>query len=575
MYRGPSLPELGGTYFFADHSGPIWSLRWSGVGASDLESRESELFPDDGPASISSFGEDAAGELYLVNLTPGEVYRVARKAEAGVAPPAARATAAHRALPKRGRFRSLRWTKAARAPAAPSAARVARAASADAIARAVAELGIPEVEDARTPVEEARFLLQAAAEIEHALLVQYLYGAYSLHVPAGAGVRDWRNWIVQIAREEMGHLLTVQNLLLAIGGSLHLDREDPTPDPGQAQAYPFPLRLQPLTLSSLAKYVTTESPLPEQLAPDVRARAEAAFALCRSTIGIGINHVGVLYARIYWLFQPDEIPQGPWRLPVGVFPDRHLKPTDFVATSLDRQADPSEGWQGADQGPLDGTIYVKTIPSLADGLQAIHYIAKQGEGWESSDNDDTHFERFLRIFEQFVLHLEQGGVYPTLPVPVNPFTSDPASPEPAAEQNRITYLPARLWADLFDLRYRMLVLELWLLMSLPRTDERRSLLIDHAIRVEMRIAIRQIAARLVGLPRKDEAPGESSSGVAAPPFRLAPGPLPTDAEGQRQMLRECMSAAATIAQQLESPENRQLLKQLRNADADLATALGT
>jgi hypothetical protein len=174
-----------------------------------------------------------------------------------------------------------------------------------------------------------------------------------------------------------------------------------------------------------------------------------------------------------------------------------------------------------------------------------------------------------------VLHLEQGGMYPTLPVPVNPFTSEPASPEPAAEQNRITYLPARLWADLFDLRYRMLVLELWLLMSLPRTDERRSLLIDHAIRVEMRIAIRQIAARLVGLPRKDEAPGESSSGVAAPPFRLAPGPLPTDAEGQRQMLRECMSAAATIAQQLESPENRQLLKQLRNADADLATALGT
>ena len=252
VYRGPSLPELNGTYFFADHSGPIWSLRWSGVGASDLQSRESELFPDDGPASISSFGEDAAGELYLVNLTPGEVYRIARKAEAGVAPPAARATAARRALPKRGRFRSLRWTKAARAPAAPSAARVARAASAEAIARAVAELGIPEVEDARTPVEEARFLLQAAAEVEHALLVQYLYGAYSLHVPAGAGVRDWRNWIVQIAREEMGHLLTVQNLLLAIGGSLHLDREDPTPDPDQAQAYPFPLRLQPLTLSSLA-----------------------------------------------------------------------------------------------------------------------------------------------------------------------------------------------------------------------------------------------------------------------------------------------------------------------------------
>ncbi|MFL6147781.1 MAG: ferritin-like domain-containing protein [Pseudonocardiaceae bacterium] len=37
------------------------------------------------------------------------------------------------------------------------------------------------------PRDEVVFLLTAAAEIEHALMVQYLYAAYSVHVLAGGG----------------------------------------------------------------------------------------------------------------------------------------------------------------------------------------------------------------------------------------------------------------------------------------------------------------------------------------------------------------------------------------------------
>src|SRR5688572_28878011 len=64
----------------------------------------------------------------------------------------------------------------------------------------------------------AVFLLHVAAEIEHALMVQYLYGAYSLGGPQvpeqyRAVVRDWQTLILGIAKEEMGHLVTVQNLL--------------------------------------------------------------------------------------------------------------------------------------------------------------------------------------------------------------------------------------------------------------------------------------------------------------------------------------------------------------------------
>src|SRR6266487_3152506 len=74
-------------------------------------------------------------------------------------------------------------------------------------------------------------LLHVGAEIEHSLMVQYLYSAYSLggpQVPAAERekVRGWQEAILGIAKEEMGHLLTVQNVLRLLGGALNLDRED-------------------------------------------------------------------------------------------------------------------------------------------------------------------------------------------------------------------------------------------------------------------------------------------------------------------------------------------------------------
>jgi rubrerythrin len=78
------------------------------------------------------------------------------------------------------------------------------------------------------PRDEVVFLLTAAAEIEHALMVQYLYAAYSVRVPVGGSnenqLRAVQSLLTQIAREEMGHLATVQNLLHLVGGPLNLNR---------------------------------------------------------------------------------------------------------------------------------------------------------------------------------------------------------------------------------------------------------------------------------------------------------------------------------------------------------------
>ena len=71
-YRGTGVPAFGSTYFYGDFcSGRIWGLAEEEGGTW----RATELLETN--ASISSFGEDEAGELYLTDLTRGGVYRLA------------------------------------------------------------------------------------------------------------------------------------------------------------------------------------------------------------------------------------------------------------------------------------------------------------------------------------------------------------------------------------------------------------------------------------------------------------------------------------------------------------------
>lgn len=78
VYRGCAIPALDGTYFFADFcSASIWSFRYDGVSVTNFTNRTSELAPGGGLAinSITSFGEDAFGELYICDRG-GEVFKI-------------------------------------------------------------------------------------------------------------------------------------------------------------------------------------------------------------------------------------------------------------------------------------------------------------------------------------------------------------------------------------------------------------------------------------------------------------------------------------------------------------------
>ncbi len=74
VYRGTSMPELYGKYLFADFVvGRIWALEGT------AEKPEAVLLNSGGPKpSISSFGEDAQGEVYVLDWQSGTIYRLAR-----------------------------------------------------------------------------------------------------------------------------------------------------------------------------------------------------------------------------------------------------------------------------------------------------------------------------------------------------------------------------------------------------------------------------------------------------------------------------------------------------------------
>lgn len=73
VYRGAQLPEWSGIYLYGDYgSGLVWGLLRDAEG----DWQNALLFQTG--LTISSFGEDEQGEVYLVNYR-GELYRLERK----------------------------------------------------------------------------------------------------------------------------------------------------------------------------------------------------------------------------------------------------------------------------------------------------------------------------------------------------------------------------------------------------------------------------------------------------------------------------------------------------------------
>lgn len=81
VYRGCAIPDLVGTYFYADYATRrIWSFRYQNNQMSSFTERTMELSWN---GSISSFGTDGCGEIYICQYgSVGSVYKIVANAPA-------------------------------------------------------------------------------------------------------------------------------------------------------------------------------------------------------------------------------------------------------------------------------------------------------------------------------------------------------------------------------------------------------------------------------------------------------------------------------------------------------------
>jgi hypothetical protein len=393
-------------------------------------------------------------------------------------------------------------------------------------------------------------LLKAAAEIEHSLMVQYLYAALSIGEPPFRGssvppnaatiAAGWRRQLLLIAREEMAHLLTVQNFFQILGIDPSLERQAfPAPS-----FYPFPFQLEPVSRHSLAKYVVAEMPASEATKiPEIIAEANTAA-------GSNVNLVGPIYHTL------SEIMKDSTRLT-----DADL---DFSG-AYTRQATADDWFAN------DADLIVRNPKSRDEVYQALREIGEQGEGpWEQArDSIPSHYSRFLSIYNAFPS--QKAGApadwTPTKAVPTNPNTS-------GAGAGAITNESALLWSRLSNIRYRMLLTLIQHALTLegPKSKDDtitpKGYLIDWAFE-EM------VGRKLAGLARLDRVissfpQGNDPNIKAASPFEL-PYSLfvPTNPHSRWKLQNQLIGASIGLRSQIKAVSgNHAILDEYDLIDAD-------
>jgi hypothetical protein len=397
-------------------------------------------------------------------------------------------------------------------------------------------------------------LLRAGAEVEHSLAAQYLYAAYSIDETSenrkNIESLTWKTYLRLVAREEMAHLVTVQNLLLALGAEPHLNRGPLHRHPSKL---PLPFKLEKVDKESLGKFVLFESPAHNQLTE----ADKGVMKEIRESLGDKKSHllrVGSIYAALYWLFLENE-KQGPdWpfsQADVNVlkkkYPKKyHLRDKDFVGThEYEERAATAKEW-----GIFESSTHVDGASPRETALASLRWIMSQGEGPNAIE--DSHFRRFLKIYREF-----KKGNAPSLimRVPTNPRVPGArGGGTPGAEVGpEITNHGTKRWGGLFNFRYQFMLLDILDALTTSRktqAEKRRLFATWATVEMEFMKKIGQALPRMFLTNPKKQKPGshgkpKAPSPAGAPFQTVFLPPTPSDRQALRRQLleesNECVS----------------------------------
>ncbi|MDE0108766.1 MAG: ferritin-like domain-containing protein [Defluviicoccus sp.] len=184
-------------------------------------------------------------------------------------------------------------------------------------------------------------LLHEAAEVEHSVMLMYLFAAFSLKRPhfaslAGHGQRRPRrpNNLLAIAIEEMVHLDVINRLLHELGAAPALTRQD---FPFEPAIYPMRMSLEPASRITFAKYLIIESP-PGALVEDKEVSKSLAPLM---PVIEQVQPVGSMYRRIREVLaiakqaEPDRVDWCRWDLELmGVQDEGETEHYEFFRSVL-------------------------------------------------------------------------------------------------------------------------------------------------------------------------------------------------------------------------------------------------
>lgn len=342
--------------------------------------------------------------------------------------------------------------------------------------------------------EELIIALTEAAELEHGLLVQYLFAAFSMKRFPDEGVtwpqlermRAWERAILRVAREEMAHLATVNNLLLVFGGAPHFNR----PNLPQRDTYyfesPVEFTLQRFSVAALERFIEFERPEPE--------KGKKFMHFDGAPDPLSYTRVGDLYRQI----------------------DRAITLLDW--NTLFKQ----EVQEAQDGNSWGAGLNLVRIRVEQDAHDAIAFIIENGEGTPAAATT-SHFAVFTDMRRELAdMQAADGSFDPARRVAENPLTrlhrditgKSPCTLITRPGTRRLAELLNSVYATMLSAHMQFYAWQGDLNASKGSRDQRIGL--RDVVRCIMSGVLRPIAETLTRLPVADDASGPT----AGPGFEL-------------------------------------------------------
>jgi hypothetical protein len=375
------------------------------------------------------------------------------------------------------------------------------------------------------------YMICEAAELEHGLMCEYLFAAFSLkdNVAEGvsaeqlAAIQRWRSTILGVAAQEMLHLALTANMLTALGASPHLSRPN-LPQPARHYPASVQLALLPFGEQALRHFMYLERPEGMQLddAEGIEAVDAAIPIMSEEEIVPRLQDfatVGHLYRSIESGFAHLVDKLGADRVFIGP-PQAQITQASFSWPQL------------------------VPISDLAGANAAIEAIVEQGEG-PRGDWRQAHFGRFKNVLDEFLAERQADPAFE----PARPVAAATVRPgERDSGGLLITDPVTAKIADLSNVVYEVLLQLLYRLLSrIDESNAETATLADVAVGL-MANGIEPLAKVLTTLPVGPGSPGVT----AGAPFELfyQPDYLLPHRRAAWLLMSERLAEAAALAAHL-------------------------